>query len=62
MIFFIIRQGGLFPDEDTPNRLFDGIRFADLPICNIKASPNNTIMTICTAQGKSSVCSHFVIL
>lgn len=48
----ISQQGGLFPDEDTPNRLFDGIRFADLPICNIKASPNNTIMTICTAQGK----------
>lgn len=44
-------QTGLFPDEGTPNRLYDGIRYADLPICNIKASPNNTIITITDAAG-----------
>jgi len=41
----------LFPDENTGNRLFNGIRFADLPICNIKATPNNTIISLCNAQG-----------
>jgi len=42
----------LFPDENLPDRLFNGVRFADLPICNIKASPNNTLMTLCDASGK----------
>jgi len=55
MNFFVKRQSGIFPDEDTPNRLFDGIRFADLPICNIKATPNNTIMTLTSASGKLTI-------
>ncbi|KAK4007839.1 hypothetical protein OUZ56_012990 [Daphnia magna] len=44
-------QRDLFPDEGTPNQLFDGIRFADLPICNITATPNNTIITLTNAAG-----------
>nr|CAG4647419.1 EOG090X0DZ9 [Megafenestra aurita] len=42
---------GLFPDEETPNRLFNGIRYADLPICHIKASPNNTIISLSDSAG-----------
>lgn len=36
---------------NTPNRLFNGIRYADLPICNIKSSPNNTIISLCDGNG-----------
>jgi small subunit ribosomal protein S11 len=45
------QQTDVFPDEGTPNRLFDGIRFADLPICDITATPNNTIMTLSNSAG-----------
>ncbi|PSN43165.1 hypothetical protein C0J52_09897 [Blattella germanica] len=43
----------LFPDENTPTRLFNGIRFCDVPICNIRASKNNTIISLTTARGKN---------
>ena len=36
----------MFPTEETPNSLFNGIRFADIPICHIKTTPNNTIIQI----------------
>ncbi|XP_077556706.1 mitochondrial ribosomal protein S11 [Haemaphysalis longicornis] len=42
----------MFPDEDTPNLLFDGVRFQDLPICHIKCSLNNTLMTLTDSSGK----------
>ncbi|KAJ4432771.1 hypothetical protein ANN_21410 [Periplaneta americana] len=42
----------LYPDENTPTRLFDGIPFRDVPICDIKASKNNTIITLSTAKGR----------
>lgn len=42
----------LFPDEDTPNRLFDGRPFKELHIINIKSTPNNTIMSFTEANGK----------
>jgi len=45
------RNQSLFPDENTPNRLYNGVRYADLPICNIKATPNNTLITVCTSAG-----------
>ncbi|KAG7201681.1 hypothetical protein KM043_004410 [Ampulex compressa] len=41
----------LFPNKDTPNRLFDGILYSDLHIVNIKSTSNNTIMTVTTAAG-----------
>jgi len=34
----------MFPDHLTPTKVFNGIKFDDLPICYIKATPNNTIM------------------
>uniref|UniRef100_A0A147BVP5 Putative ribosomal protein s11 n=1 Tax=Ixodes ricinus TaxID=34613 RepID=A0A147BVP5_IXORI len=42
----------MFPDEDTPNLLFDGVRFQDLPICHIKCSLNNTILVLTDGSGK----------
>jgi len=32
-----------FPDVDTPNRLFNGVKFSDIPILFIKCTKNNTI-------------------
>ncbi|KAL1116259.1 hypothetical protein AAG570_005754 [Ranatra chinensis] len=36
----------MFPSEDTPDMLFNGIPFKHVPICNIRVSPNNTILSI----------------
>jgi small subunit ribosomal protein S11 len=41
----------MYPDETTPTRLFNGIPFHDVPICDIKASKNNTIISVSNAQG-----------
>lgn len=49
---FLIRKDNLFPDEDTPNRLFYGIPFKELPVFNIKVSPNNTIISLTDYKGK----------
>ncbi|XP_072752099.1 small ribosomal subunit protein uS11 [Anoplolepis gracilipes] len=48
----INQQEHLFPDADTPNRLFDGVPFKDLHIINIKSTPNNTIINFTDANGK----------
>ncbi|XP_042230861.1 28S ribosomal protein S11, mitochondrial-like [Homarus americanus] len=42
---------GMFPDENTPDLLFDGVRFADLPILHARFSKNNTLLTLTDAQG-----------
>ncbi|KAL7287678.1 hypothetical protein TKK_0018075 [Trichogramma kaykai] len=42
---------GMFPDKDTPNRVFDGVLFKELPIFNIKACKNNTIITMSDFKG-----------
>lgn len=42
----------LFPNIDTPDKLFDGIPFKELPIFNIKATKNNTIMSLTDFKGK----------
>ncbi|CAH0550559.1 unnamed protein product [Brassicogethes aeneus] len=41
----------VFPDVNTPNRLFNGVPFKDIPIFNIRVSPNNTILCLTTAKG-----------
>ena len=41
----------LFPDVNTPNRLFDGIPYRQLPVINIKACKNNTIMNLTDYKG-----------
>ncbi|KAH9369660.1 hypothetical protein HPB48_007627 [Haemaphysalis longicornis] len=50
----------MFPDEDTPNLLFDGVRFQDLPICHIKCSLNNTLMTLTDSSGVSMLSCYFL--
>lgn len=49
------RTGNIYPDEDTPTTLFFGVPFKDLPIVNIKVSPNNTIMNITSAKGDPQI-------
>ena len=52
----------MYPDENTPSRLFNGIPFSNIPICNIKASKNNTIISVTDAKGKDMfVCDLFEI-
>ncbi|CAH2005783.1 unnamed protein product [Acanthoscelides obtectus] len=41
----------IFPTLDLPNRLFNGVPFKDLPIFNIRVSPNNTIVSFTDAKG-----------
>lgn len=45
------RQGNIYPEEETPTTLFYGIPFNEIPIVNIKVSPNNTIINITNAKG-----------
>ncbi|KYB26418.1 small ribosomal subunit protein uS11 [Tribolium castaneum] len=47
----IHQKTDIFPDADTPNRLFNGIPFKNLPIMNIRVSPNNTIITMTDDKG-----------
>ncbi|GBM99350.1 28S ribosomal protein S11, mitochondrial [Araneus ventricosus] len=42
-----------FPDENTPDTLFNGVRFADLPIVHIRVSKNNTIYMLTDSKGNS---------
>lgn len=41
----------MFPDADTPNRLFNGVPFKDLHTFNIRVSPNNTIISLTDNKG-----------
>lgn len=43
----------LFPDADTPNKLFNGVPYKELHIVNIKSTPNNTIMNFTDYVGKT---------
>ncbi|GAB6019010.1 28S ribosomal protein S11, mitochondrial [Chamberlinius hualienensis] len=45
----------LFPDENTPSLVYDGVRFDDLNILNIKVTKNNTIMQLIDPKGKSLI-------
>ncbi|XP_052866345.1 28S ribosomal protein S11, mitochondrial isoform X2 [Anopheles cruzii] len=47
----INRKVNLFPDANTPSTLFNGVPFNDIPICAIRVSPNNTIISITDAKG-----------
>uniref|UniRef100_A0A6P7H7J6 28S ribosomal protein S11, mitochondrial n=1 Tax=Diabrotica virgifera virgifera TaxID=50390 RepID=A0A6P7H7J6_DIAVI len=46
-----ITKRDLFPTIDTPNKLFNGIPFKDLPIFNIRVTRNNTILCLTDAKG-----------
>ncbi|XP_011703279.1 PREDICTED: 30S ribosomal protein S11, chloroplastic [Wasmannia auropunctata] len=47
----VSQQEHLFPDADTPNRLFNGVPYKEMHIVNIKSTPNNTIMTFTNFSG-----------
>ncbi|XP_055376508.1 30S ribosomal protein S11 [Condylostylus longicornis] len=49
----IQKKENVFPDKETPNRLFNGIPFNELPICNIKVSKNNTIISFTDHKGQT---------
>lgn len=49
------RKGNIYPDENTPTSLFYGIPFNEIPIVNIKTSPNNTIMSLTNAKGDTQI-------
>ncbi|KAJ8973069.1 hypothetical protein NQ317_004406 [Molorchus minor] len=40
-----------FPTLETPNKLFNGVPFMNIPIFNIRVSPNNTIISFTDAKG-----------
>lgn len=40
-----------FPDIQISHQLFNGIPFAELPVCNIRVSPNNTIISVTDFKG-----------
>ncbi|RVE47808.1 hypothetical protein evm_007563 [Chilo suppressalis] len=41
----------LFPTLESDDTLFDGIPYKSLPICNIRVTHNNTIITLTDAAG-----------
>ncbi|EDV93853.1 28S ribosomal protein S11, mitochondrial [Drosophila grimshawi] len=47
----ITRKEKFFPDASTATQLFNGIPFNELPICNIRVSPNNTIISVTDYKG-----------
>ncbi|KAH8306125.1 hypothetical protein KR018_002155 [Drosophila ironensis] len=47
----INRKAQFFPDANTATQLFNGIPFNELPICNIRVSPNNTIISVTDYKG-----------
>ncbi|KAK4884840.1 hypothetical protein RN001_001111 [Aquatica leii] len=47
----LYEKSGLFPDLDTPNKLFNGIPYKELPIFNVRVSKNNTILTMSDSKG-----------
>ncbi|XP_043278865.1 28S ribosomal protein S11, mitochondrial [Venturia canescens] len=44
-------KADLFPDENTPNRLFNGVPFKEIPIVHIRVSHNNTIVGLTDHKG-----------
>ncbi|XP_060863014.1 small ribosomal subunit protein uS11m [Metopolophium dirhodum] len=48
----ITKKEEMFPDINTPNMLFGGVKFSDVPICHIKSSRNNTILHVTKVNGE----------
>ena len=51
----LFRVADIFPDENTPNLLVDGVKFSDIPICNVRVTKNNTIFSITSPKGEPEV-------
>lgn len=52
----------MFPDINTPNMLFGGVKFSDVPICHIKSSRNNTILQVTKPNGKLRFLTFFIVV
>ena len=46
------RRDAIIPTLETHAQLYDGVRYDELPIVHIKATLNNTIMTLSNHNGK----------
>ncbi|XP_018334898.1 uncharacterized protein LOC108743801 [Agrilus planipennis] len=51
----IQRKENVFPDIDTPNKLFNGTPFKELPIFHIRVSKNNTILALTDHKGSTKL-------
>ncbi|XP_015112613.1 uncharacterized protein LOC107038194 [Diachasma alloeum] len=47
----VVSKSDIFPDENLPNRLFNGIPFKEIPIINVKCSKNNTLISLTDHKG-----------
>ncbi|XP_022219449.1 28S ribosomal protein S11, mitochondrial [Drosophila obscura] len=47
----INRKAKFFPDATIGTQLFNGMPFNELPVCNIRVSPNNTIISVTDYKG-----------
>lgn len=45
----------IFPDENLPNKLFNGVPFRELPIFNIRVTSNNTILSLTDSKGTPKI-------
>merc|ERR1712000_787791 len=52
---YLTRTEKLFPDENTPDMLIDGMRYADIPFVHIKVHKNNTKMGLYDATTGESI-------
>ena len=48
----IFRREDMFPDDKTQDRIFNGVPFKMIPICNIRVSKNNTHIRLGDADSK----------
>lgn len=45
------RRKDIFPNENTPNLIFDGLKFKDLPVISVRVTKNNTILSLADSKG-----------
>ncbi|XP_055848438.1 30S ribosomal protein S11 [Episyrphus balteatus] len=45
------KKDKFFPDASTATQLFNGVPFNELPICNVRVSKNNTIISVTDYKG-----------
>lgn len=52
MVYWFSQQFQRFPDIDLPERMYGDVAFKDLPVCHIRVSKNNTIVSVTDNKGK----------
>lgn len=51
-LLFFPHRSSSFPTLATHSQLFDGIKYLDLPIINVKTTSNNTVISLTNGNGK----------